>query len=151
MTFKQKNIAVSLANFVLILLVFLVRTTQLNQNDAFTPTNVFRLWGVIIVLSIFVTIAATILTHIVFAVVEAIKTGDKNPDIEDFSDERDRLIDLKGTQVTHIISSSGIALAMLSYVLGQSPLVMFSLLILFGLLAQIAGDTFRLLLYQRGF
>jgi hypothetical protein len=40
---------------------------------------------------------------------------------------------------------------MLTFVLGQPPLVMFSLLIFFGLLAQIIGDTSRMILYRRGF
>lgn len=150
MTFKQKNTMVSLVNFVIILLVFLLRITQLNQNDAFNQANVFRLWFIIIALSIFVTIAATILTHIVFAIIEAIKTGEKDIEIEDLADERDKLIDLKGTQITYTLSSSGVALAMLSYVFGQPPLTMFSLLIFFSVLAQIIGDSFRLLLYQRG-
>ncbi len=150
MTFKQKNTMVSLVNFVIILLFFLLRLTQLIQNDAFNQSNVSRLWFIIIALSIFVTIAATILTHIVFAIVEVARTGEKDIDIEDFADERDKLIDLKGTQITYTLSSSGVALAMLSYVLGQPPLTMFSLLIFFGVLAQIIGDSFRLLLYQRG-
>lgn len=150
MTFKQKNTIVSLVNFVIILLFFLLRLTQLIQNDAFNQSNVSRLWFIIIALSIFVTIAATILTHIVFAIVEVARTGEKDIDIEDFADERDKLIDLKGTQITYTLSSSGVALAMLSYVLGQPPLTMFSLLIFFGVLAQIIGDSFRLLLYQRG-
>jgi len=141
---------VSLVNFVIILLFFLLRVTQLNQNNAFNQANVFRLWFIIIALSIFVTIAATILTHIVFAIIKTIKTGEKDIKIEDFADERDKLIDLKGTQITYTLSSSGVALAMLSYVFGQPPLTMFSLLIFFGVLAQIIGDSFRLLLYQRG-
>jgi hypothetical protein len=40
---------------------------------------------------------------------------------------------------------------MLTYVLGQPPLVMFVLLILVGIVAQIIGDISRLVLYRRGF
>jgi hypothetical protein len=39
---------------------------------------------------------------------------------------------------------------MLTFVLGQPPLVMFALLIFFGILAQVIGDIFRLYLYRRG-
>ena len=151
MTFKQKNITVSLVNFTLILGFFLLRVFQLVQNETFTAPNVFRLWGIIIALAIFVTIAATILTHVVSTLVEAIRTGDAKPDIEDFEDERDKLIDLKGTKITYSFSSLGVFFAMLTYVFGQPPLVMFSLLIFFGVLAQVVGDAVRLLLYQRGF
>ncbi len=151
MSFQQKNITVSLVNFVLILSFYLFRIVQLVQNDTFTPTSVFRLWGIVIVLAVVVTILATILTHIASAIVQAFRTGNENPEIEDLEDERDKLIGLRGTQVTYTASSLGVFLAMLSFVLGQPPLVMFSLLIFFGILAQIIGDASRLLLYQKGF
>jgi hypothetical protein len=151
MSFKQKNIVVTLVNFSLILLFFLFRLAQLIKHASFTAPKLFWLWGIIIVLAIFVTIAATILTHIVTAIIEAVRTGNNQPKIEDFEDERDKFIDLKGTQVTYTASSLGSFIAMLSFVFGQPPLVMFSLLIFFGVLAQILGDINRLRLYQRGF
>lgn len=150
MSFQEKNIAVSLGSFTLILGFYLFRMLQMIQGGSFTSTNLFRLWGIIIVLAIGVTIIATILTHIASNIVEAIKTR-KEPDIEDFADERDRSIDLRGTKITYLVSSIGSGLSMLTFVLGQSPLVMFSLLIFFGVVAQIVGDISRLYLYRRGF
>jgi hypothetical protein len=151
MSFQEKNITVSLVNFSLILGYFLIRALQMILNETFIAANVFRLWIIIIILAVIVTIAATILTHIVSAIIEAIRTGEKEPDIEDFADERDKLIDLRGTKVTHTVSSIGVFLAMLTFALGQPPLVMFTLLIFFGVLAQVIGDISRLLLYRRGF
>jgi len=151
MSFQQKNITVSLVNFSLILGFYLFRVFQMVQGGSFTSTNVFRLWGIVIALAIGVTIFATILTHILSAIIQAIKTGEENPKIEDFEDERDRLIDLRGTKVTYFVSSIGVFLAMLTFVLGQPPLVMFTLLIFFGVVAQIVGDISRLVLYRRGF
>lgn len=151
MSFQEKNITVSLVNFSLILGYFLIRVLQMIRNETFTDTNVFRLWIIIIVLAVIVTIAATVLTHIVSAIIEAIKTGEKKPDIEDFADERDKLIDLRGTNVTYTVASLGVFVAMLTFALGQPPLVMFTLLIFFGVLAQVIGDISRLLLYRRGF
>ena len=151
MSFQEKNITVSLVNFSLILGFYLFRVFQMVQGGSFTSTNVFRLWGIVIALAIGVTIFATILTHILSAIIEAIRTGEENPKIEDFEDERDRLIDLRGTKVTYFVSSIGVFLAMLTFVLGQPPLVMFTLLIFFGVVAQILGDISRLVLYRRGF
>ena len=151
MSFQQKNITVSLVNFSLILGFYLFRVFQMVQGGSFTSTNVFRLWGIVIALAIGVTIFATILTHILSAIIQAIKTGEENPKIEDFEDERDRLIDLRGTKVTYFVSSIGVFLAMLTFALGQPPLVMFTLLIFFGVVAQILGDISRLVLYRRGF
>jgi hypothetical protein len=151
MSFQEKNITVSLINLTLILGFFLIRVLQMIRNESFISTNVFRLWGIIIVLAVVLTILATILTHIVSAIIEAIKTGKEDPEIEDIEDERDRLIDLRGTKVTYFVSSIGVLLSMLTFALGQPPLVMFTLLIFFGVVAQIIGDISRLVLYRRGF
>ena len=151
MSFQEKNITVTLVNFTLILGFFLIRVLQMIQNENFNSTNVFRLWGIVIVLAIVVTIFATILTHIVSVIIRAIKTGEEDPKIEDLEDERDQLIDLRGTKVTYFVSSIGVFLAMLTFALGQPPLVMFTLLIFFGVVAQIIGDISRLVLYRRGF
>ena len=151
MSFQQRNITVSLVTFILILGFYLIRIFQLLQTDSFISTNVFRLWGIIVVLAIVATIVLTILAHVGSAVFQVIKTGDENPKIEDIQDERDKLIDLRGTQITYVASSLGVLAAMLTFVFGQPPLLMFSLLIFSGLLAQIIGDISRLMLYRRGF
>ena len=151
MSYQEKNITVSLVNFTLILGFYLIRVFQMIQDGSFNPTNVFRLWGIIIALAVVVTIFATILTHIVSAIIHAIKTGEEKPDIEDIEDERDQLIDLRGTKITYIAYSIGIFLSMLTFALDQPPLVMFTLLVFFGLLAQVIGDISRLYLYRRGF
>ncbi len=151
MSFQEKNISVTLVSFSLILIFYTIRLFQMATGDGLNSTDLFRLWGIVIVLGIIVTIIGMILTHIVSTVIEVIKTGDENPEIEDIQDERDKLIDLRGTKVTHTISSIGGFFAMLSFVLGQSPLVMFALFIFFGLISQVAGDVYRLALYRRGF
>ena len=150
MSFQEKNITVSLVNFILILGFYLIRVFQMIRGGSFDSTNVFRLWGIVIALAVVVTIFATILTHIVSAIIHAIKTGEEKPDIEDIEDERDQLIDLRGTKVTYFVTSIGGFLSMLTFVIGQPPLVMFTLLIFFGVLAQIIGDISRLYLYRRG-
>lgn len=151
MSFQEKNITVTLVNFSLILGYFLIRVLQMIQNETFIATNLFRLWAIVIVLAVVVTIAATILTHIISAIIQAITTGEKEPEIEDLADERDKLIDLRGTKVTYTVSSLGSFIAMLTFAFGQPPLVMFTLLIFFGVLAQVIGDISRLVLYRRGF
>ncbi len=149
MSFQQRNILASTVSFTVILAFYLIRVAQMLQSGTFVSANVFRLWGIIIVLAIAATILLTILTHIGSGIVDAIKTGEE-PTIEDIQDERDRLIDLKGTRVTYVVSSLGAFLAMLTFVFGQQALIMFSLLIFFGLAAQIVGDISRLVLYGRG-
>jgi len=151
MSFKEKNILVTLLNFTLILAYYLFQIFQMSQNDSFTEENVFRVWAVIIVFATLVTVVAILLTHLVPAIIQARKLGKDKPEFSDLEDERDKLIDLKGTKLTYTVSSLGAFVSMLTYVFGQAPLVMFSLLIFFGLLAQILGDISRLLRYREGY
>ncbi len=150
MSYQEKTTTVSLVSFILILGFYLIRVFQMILGGSFNSTNVFRLWGIVIVLAIVVTILATILTHIVSGIIHAIKTKEE-PNIEDIQDERDKSIDLRGTKVTYFASSIGVFLSMLTFALGQPPLVMFTMLIFFGVVAQIIGDISRLYLYRRGF
>jgi hypothetical protein len=151
MSFQQKNITVSLVNFLLILGFYVIRVTQLIRTESFTLDKIIWVWIIIAVMAIVVTIIGTILTHIISTIIEAVRTGNENPQVEDVQDERDELIDLKGTRVTHTVYSLSVFLAMLAFAFGKPALVMFTLLILCGIIAQIAGDIFRLRLYRKGF
>ena len=120
MSYQQKNITASLVSTTLIMGFFIIRLFQLIQTESFISENVFRLWGIVIALTIVVTIAGTILTHILSAIIQAIKTGEEDPQIEDIEDERDKLIDLKGTKITHIVSSIGVNLLLFSNSFSQT-------------------------------
>lgn len=149
MTFQQKNNTVSLASFSVLLIFFLLRIAQLVRNQNFNETTVVRLWIIVVVFAIVVTIIAIMLTHGIPAALKSARTGEPNPEIDDMIDERDQRIDLEGTHLTYRITSLGTFIAMLTFALGQSPLVMFSLLIFFTLVAQIGGDALRLIRYQQ--
>ena len=151
MSFQEKNFTASLVTFSLILGYYLIRIFQLIQGENFNSTSVVRLWGFVIGFAVIGTILVTIFTHILSAITQAIQTGEKDPKIEDIQDERDQIIDLKGTRVTYTVSSIGGFLAMLTFAFDQPPLVMFSLFIFFGIFAQVVGDISRLVLYRRGF
>ena len=151
MTYQEKNTIVSFCSQILILGFFLVRIFQIAQGGELESSPIFRLWLTVIILVIVATILGTILAHILSAIVQSIQTGGEEPQIDDIEDERDKMIELKGTRVAYIVSSIGVFLAMLTLVFGQPSLVMFSLLILAGLLAQISADVSKLYLYRRGF
>ncbi len=150
MSYKEKNVTVSLVTFTVILGIYLKQISQMLRSGGLND-DVFSLWATVVVMGIIATIILTIFAHIGFAIFEVIRTGDDDPKIDDSEDERDKLIDLRGTQATYFVSSIGSLLAMLTFAMGQSPYVMFSLLILSGLVAQVFGDIFRLVLYRRGF
>ena len=106
-----------------------------------------RLWVIVGLLAVVVTVVGVILTHGIPAALTA-RTGDSQPEIDDIVDERDQRIDLEGTSLTYKVTSIGSFIAMVTFALGQPPLVMFSLLIFFGFVGQIAGDLLRLRRYR---
>ena len=150
MTFQQKNVTVTLASFSLLLAIFLFRITRLVRTENFNDSTVIRLWIFVVIFAIGVTVLGMILTHGASAAFEFMRTGDENVEIDDVIDERDTLIDLKGTKTTYTISSFGSFFAIMAFALGQSALVLISLLLFFGIAGQIAGDARRLWLYQQG-
>ena len=150
MSFQEKNITVSLVNFTLILGFYLIRLFQMVQGGSLNSENVFRLWGIVAALATIGTVTMIIFTHVASRVIHTIKTSEGRHS-KDIQDERDKLIELKGTNVAYRVSSIGVALSMLTLVIGQPPLVLFTLLIFCGISAQIIADITRLYLYRRGF
>ena len=149
MTYRETNISVSLGSSLLVLGYYLVNWTRMYQTEGLNAAVIFRLWAIVIVATIILNILGNILTNIVLAIIHAIRTqSDKEPRFVE--DERDRLIGLKGTQAAYIAFSAGVFLAMLTFAFGQPPLVMFSLIIFFSIIAEIISDTLQLAFYRRG-
>jgi hypothetical protein len=150
MSMQQRNTIVSLVIFSLIFIVYCLRVLQMLLTHTFIAANVFWLWGIVAVAAIVTTILGMIIANIVFAIVFTVRMKQEPQESEWLEDERDKLIQLKGTRVSYVVFSLGVLIAMLSFVLSQPPLVMFILLIASGLIAQIVGDVYRLLRYGRG-
>jgi uncharacterized membrane protein len=149
MSYQQRNVTVALVTHLLIAAYFVINWLTMYTTGGLVDKKVFGLWLTVIIATIAVTIFGTILASIVGAIVHAVKTRSDKPE-QFIEDERDKLIDLKGTRVSYITFSIGVGLAMLSFVLKQPALIMFSIIILFSLLAEIAGDISKLVRYQKG-
>ena len=150
MSYQEKNITGSLVSHLLIVSYYLVSLFQMQQAGGLVSTRVFSLWAIVIVATIIATILGSILTNILLSIVHAIKTRSEQVE-KNIEDERDNLIGLKGSKVSYIAFSIGVLIAMLTFAFGQPPLVMFSLLILSSILAEIIGDISQLYLYRKGF
>lgn len=151
MTYQQKNTLASLGTTILILIFFVVRLLIIIRHHGFDASMIYNLWFWVIGLSVLVTIVSTVAMHVVSAVVQQVQNPEVEPEVDSTEDERDQLIKLKGTNLAYIIYALGSFGAMLSLVLGANPLVMFSLLILAGLLSTIASESAKLMLYGKGY
>lgn len=149
MSNRKTEITVSLVSTLAVLAYYLVNIFQMLQGGGLNSAEVFRLWAVVIIATIILNIAGNIITNIVINIVHAIKTQ-KDEEVRMLEDERDKLIGLKGDRVSYLAFSIGVFLSMLTFALGQPPLVMFSLIVLSSLIAEIFGDVSQFLFYNRG-
>ncbi len=150
MSYQEKNSTVYLVSYLSIIGYYLFNVIQMLQQGGLVSTRLFTLWAVVILSAILVNIVGSILTNIVLTIVSAIKA--KSYQTPRFiADERDKLIELKGVRVAYVMFSVGVLLAMLSFVFGQPPLIMFSLIIFFSIAAEIAGAASQIYLYRKGF
>lgn len=146
MSFHNKNVTVTLVSFSLISLFFILRMLQLVITNSFNRANVIQLWIIVAILAVFATLAGIIFTH----GISLVRNRQRLDEVDDLVDERDQRIDREGAHLTYRITSIGTFVAMLFFAIGQSPLIMFTLLIFSGLIGQIAGDLRRLHLYRQG-
>lgn len=150
MSYQEKSVTVSLFSSLLILGYYLINILRMYFGEGLVSGQVFRLAGFVIGAAIIVNITANILTNIILSIVHAIRTGKEEAE-RFIEDERDNLIGLKGMKFSYIVFSVGVLLAMITFVVGQPPLVMFSLIVLSGLVSEIIGDLVQIALYRRGF
>jgi hypothetical protein len=68
-----------------------------------------------------------------------------------FTDERDKLIELKSIRIAHWIFIIGFMTAMGSLAFGMKPYVMFLTLISSGFLASLASEVAKIIYYRKGY
>jgi hypothetical protein len=149
MSYQEKSVTVSLIAHLMIVGYYLFNVFQMFQDGGLAAGQLFGLWAVVIVAGIIVVITGNILANIILSIVHAVRTGGEESE-RFIEDERDKLIDLKGSKVAYITFSVGVLIAMLTFVFGQPPLVMFSIIIFFSIAAEIASNTAQIIMYRRG-
>jgi hypothetical protein len=149
MSYQEKNITVSLVSHLLIGVYYLANLIPMIQSGELVAGRLFALWSIVIAVNIVVNIIASILTNILLTIVEAIQSR-KYEEPQFIEDERDRLIGLKGIQISYITFSIGVLVSVLAFIFGQPPLMMVSLIVLFSILAEVIGDISKIYLYRKG-
>lgn len=118
------------------------------QEGGFDSATISSYWGYLVLAMIGVQIVLSIITSILISILQAIVTKDEAPML---SDERDKLFDLRATQISFAVFGIGFVLAMITLAADLPPLVMFNIIVyaLFG--AGIVGNIMQLYFYRRGF
>ena len=147
MSYQQKNIYISLITAILVFAFYGTYMLQIYQEGRFDGADASSLVGKSIFVMIGVSIVVTIILHIIFAIIIAIITKENERSI---SDERDKLIDLKGMQIFVVTFSIGFAGSMGALAMGIEPYKIFFLITISMFVGSIIGDISKLFFYHRG-
>lgn len=147
MSYQEKKNVISLVGTSLIFTLYCMYIIRTYPEESLTQTDNFSFWGSAILLLIPLSIVIKIIIHIVFSIINAIATNEKEPK---FTDELDKLIELKATRNSHYVFAIGTVLAMGALAIDQPPNLMFIIFILSGFLSEVAGYISQLYLYRKG-
>jgi hypothetical protein len=147
MSYHEKQNIVSIFSSLLIFGLYSLYVVQVRLAGNSSLLNDFSFWGSVILILIPVSIVAKIIITILFNISYRITT---NEDAPAFSDERDKLIDLKATRNSLYVFTVGFLLAMVTQVLHMQPYVMFVTLVACGLLSEIVADSSMIYFYRKG-
>jgi hypothetical protein len=146
MSYQEKKIYVNLISTIVIFGFYCLYVFQKYQ-DSIDSTDSFKFWGAVILILIPVSIVAKIIISIVFNIINTITTNEKEPS---FSDELDKLIELKALRYSHSVFVAGFLLALVLLVIDKPPSAMFITLIFSGFLSEVVGGITQLYLYRKG-
>ncbi|MGO4497689.1 hypothetical protein AB4114_17570 [Paenibacillus sp. 2RAB27] len=147
MSYQEKKHIVSFISTVLIFGFYCWYVFQKVPNTNMDTMETLRFWAAAILILIPVSVVAKIIIAIVFNIIYRITTKEIEPS---FSDELDKLIDLKATRNSHYVFTIGFLLAMGSLVLDMTPATMFIILIFSGFFSEMAGVFTQLYHYRKG-
>lgn len=148
MSIQEKKSLVFLISSILILGLYSLWVYNKYHDTILSNPNDFKFWGKTFLILIPVSIVANIVTIIVFTIINKILT---NEDLPNITDERDKLIELKATRVSHWVFILGFLFSMGSQAIGMQPWVMFISLIVSGSVAAWADEITKIYLYRKGF
>ncbi|MFZ6028909.1 MAG: hypothetical protein ACOYYS_14430 [Chloroflexota bacterium] len=148
MSYHEKRAIVNVFSSVSITAIYSVYLyfRYLAGNGAFINDPAF--WAKAFLVFIPISVVANIIITIIFTIHYHITTHDEAPSI---TDERDKIIELKGSRNALFIFAIGVVLAMVTLTLEMPIYVMFITIIYAGLLSSVVDELTQFVLYRRGF
>ncbi len=144
---KEREILLSLIISLLVIFIYSIYLYNSQIVDNPEILNQPKFWGRAFLILIPISIVVQIIMHIGFAVLNKILT---NEDVPTLSDERDKLIELKGIKIAHWVFVIGFLLAMGSQAFDYELYIMFSILFIFGFISCFAEGIVQIYYYKKG-
>ena len=144
---EMRSVIVTMMGIAAIVVFWLIMIGRYEGLETADTDALLRFWATGVLISIPVSIGVRIVAMILLAIGYQIASGE---DVPDFDDERDKVIELRVSQVGQVIFLLGFALSMVPIVLGMSVSVMFLVLIGAGILSEIVSESVRIAMYRMG-
>lgn len=120
---------------------------QRHSQGIFDLTEDFRKWGVILIIYIGISIVARIIIYIIFHILNAIATREKDIPVRD---ERDKFIDLKSTRNGCRAFSFVFLFSIVLLAFGMPVYGLILFFIVAGLAAEITENISQIYFYRKG-
>ena len=152
MTYQENRSLTNILSTIIITGVYALIVYQRYLNGTVDTTDVFRFWAITILLFIPISIVARIIIMIIFAIINSVVQTAKGEEIDDmdFTDERDKLIELKSTKISLIIFSLGFILALVTQAFNMNDHMFFIILVVSGVISEIVSDFVTIIYYRKG-
>lgn len=147
MSYKQKENIISLLSLLFTAVPYFIYINLDYQNQtAMTTSEELKFWATALLISIPIRIVAQIVFYVLMYILYAVANGEK--EMDETTDERDNLIELKSERYSNYLFFFGFAIAMVAIVLDYSASTMFGILIVFGILSELMGIFSKMVLYR---
>lgn len=148
MSYQEKENIVNICSGIVIAAIYSLIIYQKHLAGQFDLTQDFKTWGIIFLIFMGVSIAARIIIYIIFHMINAIARGEEEE--IPVSDERDKLIKLKGSRNAHTAFSIGMALTIGALAIGMPIWGIFPGFLIAGLASEIIDNASQLCYQRKG-
>ncbi len=148
MSFSEKKIIAAIFSLILVFGIYFAVVYSKYQNGYFAGEDAMSLLGQSVLILCAVCIVTIIIMTVIFNVIFCIAKREENPSF--IVDERDKLIELKGSHVSDVVSSMGFMIAMIALSLGSSTFLVLNMLIAAFAIGAVISNIAKLLIYRKG-
>lgn len=149
MSFGERDAITSLLTVLIVTVMVYVSISGQYALGKFDGPDALKLWAWSVLWVLGYGIGIAIAIPMLFTVAYGIITGEKKP--SDLRDERDRLIEHRGTRIGAALTSLCIVGAVADLAWGSTALHAFNVLLISCPLSEIVKNLFKVVCYRRGF
>ena len=153
MSYQERKSITNIVSTIIITTIYALIMYQKYSAGSLDDSNLFKLWAIIILIFIPISVVARIIILIIYHILESIVQVAQGNDPEesmDVMDERDKLIEMKSTAISMYIFSLSFVIALITQLFDVSGHVFFITLIIGGFLSDMVSELLKIRFYRRG-